>query len=244
MAIVVLVGSGLFWGGTCPVAGQTLEGRVLDERDGRPVPAALIRLLDESGEQQRVVIADSSGAFTVGVPGPGAYRLEAARLGFGNVETPLVEAALLEGVYPVEMRMSVAPVRLPGFTVAGNQLPAEELSRSIRVLLGTSSAYMRYRPLGFLDLREHVDQRNSLEDVMRMANFSDFVVRPAINGLCFSLRSGGCLPVFLNGMILNRDFLPGVPVDMLYSIVVITPGDRVAQYPLGAVLLYTEAWLR
>lgn len=243
-ASIVLAGCLVTAGSARTSHAQTVRGRVLDERDQRPVATALIRLVDESGEQLRVVIADSAGAFTVGAPGPGTYRLEAARLGFENFETPLLEVLGEDGVYAVELLMRAAPVELPGFTVGTNRLPSEEVSRSIRLILGVNPAFMRYRPIDFLDLRDHIDQRHTLEDVLRFANFPGLDVRYTTDGPCFSLRGAGCLPVFLNGMILNRDFLPGVPLDMLYSIVVVSPGDGVIQYPIGAVLLYTEAWLR
>ena len=242
--MITLAGGLVLGGSALTVEAQTFQGRVLDVRDQRPVPTALIRLVDESGEQLRVVIADSAGAFTVGAPGPGTYRLEAARLGFENFETPSLEVLAEDGVHAVELLMRAAPVALPGFTVGTNRLPTEEVSRSIRLILGVDPAFMRYRPIDFLELRDHIDQRHTLEDVLRFAELPGLVVSYTTDGPCFSIRSAGCLPVFLNGMILNRDFLPGVPLDMLYAIVVVSPGDGVIQYPLGAVLLYTEAWLR
>ncbi len=51
-------------------------------------------------------------------------------------------------------------------------------------------------------------------------------------------------PVYLNGLRLNCDFMADVPLDMLHTIVVVATMDGVMQYPDGAVLLYTAAWLR
>lgn len=227
-----------------PADAQTFRGRVVDERDDRPISTALIRLMNAAGQPLGVSIADSTGAYSVDAPGPGSYRLEAARLGFENFETPLFEVTLSDGVYPVDLLLRAAPIVLPGFTVAADRLPAEDVARSVRLMLGVSPASMRFRPIDFVDLMDHVDQGHALEDVLRGAHLPGLVVRYTTDGPCFSLRGAGCLPVYLNGLILNRDFMPGVPLDMLYSIVVVSPFDGVMQYGAGAVLLYTEAWLR
>lgn len=40
------------------------------------------------------------------------------------------------------------------------------------------------------------------------------------------------------------DFMVDVPLDLIYSIVVLTPTDGSMVYPAGAVLLHTAGWLR
>lgn len=247
--IVRSVGCGgmviVLWAGVaCPVAAQTFQGRVVDDRDEQPVPTALIRLLDENGDQRGLSIADSAGMYRLEAPGPGQYRIEAARLGFENFETPLLEVTVRDGTYPVDLLLRASPVELPGFTIETTRPLAEQVERSMRLMLGISPASMRYGPVTFVELQDHIDQNHTLEDVMRWSSFPGMVVTQTTEGPCFSLRGYGCLPVYLNGLIVKRDFILGVPLDMLYSIVVVTPTDGVMQYSAGAVLLYTEAWLR
>ena len=40
-----------------------------------------------------------------------------ARLGFRDVESPLLDASARDGLYPIDLLMVAAPVELPGFTV-------------------------------------------------------------------------------------------------------------------------------
>jgi Carboxypeptidase regulatory-like domain len=227
-----------------PLRAQTFQGRVVDDRDERPVPMALVRLVDADGEQRAVSIADSTGFYRLRAPKPGVYRLEAARLGFEKYETPLLEAASAEGIYPIDLLMRAAPVELPGFTVETNRVSDEEADRRVRLTLGASVRSLRYEPIRFDEIQDHIANGRNLEDLMRWTNTVGMTVRYTTDGPCFSLRSRGCLPVYLNGMLLSRDFMPAVPLDMLYTIVVVTPTDPVITYPGGAVLLYTEAWLR
>ena len=111
-------------------------------------------------------------------------------------------------------------------------------------MLGVSPRSMRYEPIGFDDIQGHIALGHNLEDLMRWTDTAGLIVRFTVDGPCFSLRARGCLPVYLNGSHLNREFMGDVPLDMLHTIVVVTPTDGVMQYLGGAVLLYTEAWLR
>jgi hypothetical protein len=102
---------------------------------------------------------------------------------------------------------------------------------------------MRYQPIDFDDIQDHIARGHNLEDMMRWSGTAGLIVSFTVDGPCFSLRARGCLPVYLNGLRLNRDFMADVPLDMLHTIVVVTTTDGVMQYPGGAVLLYTAAWL-
>ena len=64
-----------------------------------------------------------------------------------------------------------------------------------------------------------------------------------VDGPCFTLRNSGCLPVYFNGMRYRQEFLDVVPLDMVYTVVILYPGESLP-YNTGAVLLYSEAWLR
>jgi len=225
-------------------AGQTFTGRVLDERSEEPVTTALVRLVDGEGAQLAVSIADSAGVYRVDVPGPGVYRLEAARIGFENFETPLLEVTNPDAEYPVDLLLRADPVELPGFTVMTDRASAEQVERQVRLMTGLSPASLRFEPLGFGEIQGHIDRAHNLDDVMRWEYAPGVLVRYTTDGPCYVYRSRGCLPVYLNGFRLNGDFMPEVPLDMLFTIVVLTPTDGSIAYPSGAVLLYTEAWIR
>jgi Carboxypeptidase regulatory-like domain len=229
-----------------PVCGyaQTFQGRVVDGRDERPVATALVRLVDVQGEALSVTIADSTGFYSVEAPEPGIYRLEAARLGFLALESPLLDASIADGIYPIDLLMTSAPVELPGFTVETDRLSDEEIDRGIRLLLGTSPKALRYRPIEFDEIQDHIARGHNLEDLLRWSNTTGLVVEYTADGPCYSFRARGCLPVFLNGLPLNRDFMTDIPLDMVYTIVVVTPTDPVAPGIGAGVMLYTEAWLR
>ena len=81
-------------------------------------------------------------------------------------------------------------------------------------------------------------------DVIRWENNAGLIVSYDAEGPCFSVRARGCLPVYLNGMPLLKDLVEGAPLDMVHSVVIVTANDGSLVYPNGAVLLYTEAWLR
>lgn len=225
------------------LAAQTFEGRVVDERDERPVSGALVRLVDAEGAARGVSIANADGFYRLAAPAPGEYRLEAARLGFHNFETPLLQAST-DGVYRIDLLLSAAPVELPGFTVETNRLSDEDVDQGIRLIIGLLPSSLRYRPMRFPEIQRHIEMGRGLEGALRWSDASSLIVSYTTEGPCFSLRARGCLPVYLNGLQLNRDFMGDVPLDMLSAIVVLTPGDGSIVYPSGAILLYTEAWLR
>jgi len=222
---------------------QTFQGRVVDEADNQPVPTALVRLVAEDGEQLAVSIADSSGAYRLRGPGPGTYRLEATRLGYENVVTPLLEAARTDGVYPVDLVTRAEPLPLSGLTVE-TRVTDQEADRQIERMIGVTPASMRYHPIRLPEIQSHLGKSHSLTDVLRWGNLPSLGVRRTEEGPCYFLRGGACLTVYLNGLPVSRDFIENVPLDMLYTIVVVTPTDVSMTYPQGAVLLYTEVWLR
>lgn len=227
-----------------PALAQTFQGRVVEEGTNVPVPTALVRLLDEEGDPLGISIADPDGAYRLEAPEPGVYRLEAERIGFETFRTPLLEAGAADGTYPIDLVMRADPYELPGFTVETNRVTDEEADREIRRMLGASVASLRFRPIGFEEIQDHVDKGHSLVDLMRWTNNAGLTVFGTSDGPCFSLRGRGCLPVYLNGLPLHRDFVEAAPLDMVYRIVIVTPTDPVMPYGGGAVLLYTEAWLR
>lgn len=225
------------------VQGQIFQGRVLDERTEAPVATALVRLVDESGEARAITIADSAGAYALRAPTPGVYRLEAERIGFTDLETPLLRADRPEGTYPLDLLMAPAPVELQGFTIETNRVSDERVDQNIRHLVGLSPRSMRYEPIRFDAIQSHIEMGRVLEDLVRWEAKSGLFIRHTREGTCYEMRKG-CVPVALNGVPLNQMFTGDIPLDMVYTIVIVSPGDGSIVYPGGAILLYTEGWVR
>ena len=226
---------------SAPLAAQTLEGRVMDEADDRPVATALVRLVDEAGDQRAISVADSSGHYRILAPEPGVYRLEAVRIGYDDFETPLLEAGEADGVYPLDLLMRRSPV-----PIVGVEITVEQLERRMRLMTGISLRALRWDPIRRADLLDHIERAHDLTAVMRWSNYPGIEVRApltALEGPCYLIRRSGCLPIYLNGSPLYRQQADLVPLEMLEAVVVVSPNETI-RYPDGAVLLYTPAWIR
>ena len=226
-----------------PATAQTFQGRVTGQAGEGPVATALVRLVDEAGDQLAISIADSAGLYRLEAPDPGVFRIEAERVGFQPVETPLLEALNPEGVYTIDLEMVAAPVELRGFTVLTDRLPEEQADRSVQQITGLHPRSLRYPAVDFEKLQDHLGRSHTLVDVVRWEFSPAIIVYETPDGPCFSFRNMGCLPVYLNGLRLNRDFMPGIPLDMIYRMQILVPSDGSVVYG-SAVLLFTEAWLR
>jgi len=227
-----------FAGAVGPLSAQTFQGRVLDDQDDRPVATALVRLVDEDGDQQTVSAADSAGFYRIYVPEPGVYRLEADRLGYEPFATPLLEALDPDGIYPLDLLMRRSPLPIRGLTVS-----AERVDRRIRLLLGVNPASLRERPIRFDAIQDHLGRNHDLSEVLRWSNTANLLVYRTVEGPCYTLRRRACLPVYFNGMYFRREFIDAVPLDMVHTIQLLYPGESLT-YPEGAVLMFSEAWLR
>ncbi len=244
LRLTLLMGAGV-WIASTPVVSvaQTFQGRVLEDGTEAPVATALVTLLNADGEQVAVSIADEAGRYTVRAPEAGIYRLRAERIGFATFETPLLEAGASDRTYTVDLVLRTDPLQLPGFTVETNRLSNEAADRAVQLILGISPASLRIRPVGYEAIQEHVDRAHNLVDLLRWEAKAGLVITTNHQGPCISVRARGCLPVYLNGLRLRRDFVETVPLEMIYRVVVVTSTDGSMVYPSGAVLLFTEAWL-
>jgi carboxypeptidase family protein len=222
------------------VSAQVFQGRILDEDNDAPVVTALVRLVDESGVQHAVTAADSSGSYVIEAPAPGVYRLEAARLGYENMETPLLEAGDPEGVYPLDLMLRKSPLPIRGLDI---RVTNEEADRQVRLMVGVSIASLRKAPIRHDEIQDALDKGRDLASLLRWQAISSMNVFRTVDGPCFTIRRSGCLPVYFNGMHYRQEILDVVPLDMVHTIVVLYPGESIA-YLGGAILLYSEAWLR
>ena len=66
------------------LAGQTFQGRALDEMTNAPVATTLVLLISEDGNLRGSSLADASGFYSIDAPGLGIYRLEGEMLGYEN----------------------------------------------------------------------------------------------------------------------------------------------------------------
>ncbi|NNK65040.1 MAG: carboxypeptidase regulatory-like domain-containing protein, partial [Gemmatimonadetes bacterium] len=69
---------------------QAIVGVLIDDSDGRPIPAASVTLL-RGPSTLSTVTTDDEGRFRMPVPLPGFYRLGASRIGYVPTESQLLE---------------------------------------------------------------------------------------------------------------------------------------------------------
>ncbi|UCG88097.1 MAG: carboxypeptidase regulatory-like domain-containing protein [Gemmatimonadota bacterium] len=95
---------------------QTIQGRLVQDSDGQPVPGAFVVLLDASGRAPASAMTDSDGSFTLVAPRPGSYRLRSAVIGWHATLSPSV--ALERGsVLQYTFAIRPQPVRLDAIVV-------------------------------------------------------------------------------------------------------------------------------
>lgn len=235
---LALAALGLFGSPGHTVSAQTIQGRILELSSQRPVPTALVRLLDDSGEIRSVSAADSVGAFRIAAPAPGTFRLEVERIGYETLMTPLLDAPNPEGVYPVELLLERSPV-----PIAGLEVTAEMVDGRLQSMTGRDPRSLRWQPFYREALVSHVERAHDLTDLMRWSNLAGIEVFEYRDGPCYLMRRYGCLPVFLNGVELIPEIFDNLPLDMLETVAVLSPTESVL-YPDGGILLYTDAWIR
>ncbi len=71
-----------------PVTAQVVQGRLTGAGTERPVPGALVGLIDGPGRRHGVELSDAHGRFVLRAPQPGIYRLEVRRVGYQTEVSP------------------------------------------------------------------------------------------------------------------------------------------------------------
>ena len=77
----------LLAGLSAPLAGQTIAGTLVDDDTQDGVEGATVLLLGVAEDTLQSTLTDSLGHFAVGIPGVGAYYLEATRIGYGTTRS-------------------------------------------------------------------------------------------------------------------------------------------------------------
>ena len=103
------------------VRSQVVRGVVLDATNHAPIPSATIELFVERDHIQFRTTSDSAGAFSIALPRPANFTIQAKRIGFlVAVPTPFqIEA---NQVLTIEMRLDsrVVPLEPVAITARGN----------------------------------------------------------------------------------------------------------------------------
>jgi len=178
---------------TAPAGAQQIRGRILDEANGAPVPAAGVYLLDRDRETVAAALADNEGRYQVDVPADGEYILRVQRLGYFETESPLV-AVEGDRVYDVDFTVRPEPIRIEGLEV---EVEPERQNRWARDRLafmdprrafGNPAEALGFRLITGVRLEEAKLRADDTLDLLRWV----FVpVYNTVGGLCVQMR-----PVF------------------------------------------------
>ena len=120
--------------GAFPRQGQAQEirGQIVDSSTGWPVHTAGVFLLDEDRRQVALSVADSLGRYVVRAPGAGVYYLYVQRIGYYEVESPLV-AASDGATYELDLEIRAEPIALDPLLVTVRN---EQMERWLTLRLG------------------------------------------------------------------------------------------------------------
>lgn len=222
-----------------PGAAQVIEGRATGD-DGVAVEGALVGLYDQDGTQRAATLANEQGFYRLDAPEPGEYILGAERIGFSPFRSPLLAVGDRAEPYRIDFEMLRAPVPIEGITVTADR--REEIERQIRLMIGVSPKSLRREPILRDEIIANWERGRDLPGMLQWGSYPGLIVKKDREGFCYEMR-GVCAPVFLNGMALGPEWSQDIPLELLGSIVLLGRNESIA-YPSGAVLLYTEAWIR
>lgn len=110
--------------GPHPLVAQTLRGRLLEEGTDRPIPLALVILVDAAGDSLARAVTDDLGRFTLTSAKSGDFVLVASALGYEDGRAGVFELGE-SGEISVDFRLGLDPFALPGLDVV-RQAPVRE----------------------------------------------------------------------------------------------------------------------
>jgi Carboxypeptidase regulatory-like domain len=186
-----------------PAAGQTLQGRVVDDATGAPVAQAGVLVLDIRGQPVQGATTNDAGAFTIALSATGRYTLRASRLGYTTVNTPPLDVLTTDS-FTVEVRIATGAVPLAPLTVTAQRAPLVADGTLMRRGFYTRKA--AYERLGgtFLD-REYLNQRNAFRTTDIFRDLRGVRVQPGpARSMIVTLRGGCVASIFIDGSHVNR----------------------------------------
>lgn len=233
------------------VLGQTVQGRVTEEADGRALLAAEVALLDAEGRVAAVTLSDSAGAYRISPPEPGSYSVQVDLLGYERLVSPLL--ALGEGrTVNADFEVPARPLELEGLRV---EAEAQQRIRDDLRTFGVNAADLGERFVG----REVIESRAAARDFghvlqwqsvpgLRVYRSDDMpnYLQPLEVSMCVTVlgNRGGCAIFALNGTLITPEAAALIPPETLQAIVVLTPTEATQTFGTdaggGAVLLYTR----
>jgi hypothetical protein len=89
---------------------------------------------------------------------------------------------------------------------------------------------------------DHMERGHDLEDIIRWQNLPSITVKSTTDGPCFQYRSRGCVDVYMDGIRVNPELVPVLPLELVETIVVVMPLETI-RYEGGGILLYTAGWI-
>lgn len=109
------------------LSAQSVRGTVLEDGADRPIPEAVVTLVNSQGLRAGRVVANPDGTFAFRITRPDSYQLRAERLGYRPVTSPFVTLVPGDSVV-LELRMSGRSVVLAPLTVvAGGDVLRERV---------------------------------------------------------------------------------------------------------------------
>lgn len=171
-----------------PLLAQDVRGTVLEEGTGRPIPEAVVTLVNSQGLRTARTLAGADGTFSFRVPQPDGYQLRAERVGYRGVSSPYVTLAPGDSVV-LELRMSTRTVILAPLTVvAGGDVLRD------RVL--AAFEYRRRRTSGRFVGPEQIERIRPYytTDVLQQVPFVDVTGGMRRSVLLSDRRGGHCTP--------------------------------------------------
>lgn len=231
---------------TGPLAAQILTGRVLDEVTDTPVIGALIIVVDERGDRILQAESDSVGRYRLRLPGPGAYRLAAERLGYEQGETPLLDLSF-EGGRTLDLVLTPTPIGLGELEAKVSSERA--LERSLRHFGIAPGELSRTRIVTTEEI-EAVAAARDFGDVLSRQNIAGLqVFRDAHKGdlvTCVQVRiSAGCATIVIDGVVASLHRAALLPAEAWETMVVLLPHQAgllfgTQEQGRGAVLLFSR----
>jgi hypothetical protein len=223
---------------TTPVDAQSVRGRLVDAQTGAAVERGTMTLLSEDSVALQSRVTDAEGAFALSIPGPGAYRLGAERIGYRTAATPLIELEEADSL-EVEFRLSVDAVLLqPLDVVVHNRRPPGPL--------GGFYERMERGGFGTFISRDEIEERKPLRTSDLLQTVPGVQLVRTRWGETVALMRGRCAPqVYMDGMRLGVSSVDLVhPMDLegieVYRGPAGVPGEFSHRSGCGAIALWTR----
>lgn len=202
-----------------PVAGQTIDGRVLEQRGRDPIDAATVKLLTEDGTNAATALTDTLGMFELTAPAGGVYRLRLEREGYRTAVTPAIDLKDHADIQ-LTVRMTTDTIALAPITVKMHPRPG----------FGMDGFYTRMaQGMGYFFTPDQIQRDRPIQVSDLLMRVPGLWLTPTRFGFGYSVRtSTGCRPaVYLDGL---RYPLIGETID-----------DIVQPYALEGMEVYTSA---